>query len=233
MRNLTDRNLTDRGLTGRQILFVAACTLALVSLGVGIVGLVHGPWSPSRRDGHVSLATTADVSVTIPPAGPVQVGRRALPQTDDPIAYAKAVAVALFSWDTSTGSMPADVSAPIIADADPTGRETVGLLSDVATYLPTDEQWMDLAALRVSQTIDIATAVVPKDWPAIVANSRGQLAQGTAAVTIDATRARSGSWTGDAATSSHEVSFTVFVACPPVFDRCRVLRLSRLDKPLR
>jgi len=36
-----------------------------------------------------------------------------------------------------------------------------------------------------------------------------------------------------AAESSYPVSFTIFVACQPSFERCHVLRLSQLDNPLR
>ena len=52
-------------------------------------------------------------------------------------------------------------------------------------------------------------------------------------MTITGTRHRAGVWKGEVAESSYPVSFTVFVACQPSFDRCHVLRLSQLDNPLR
>lgn len=222
-----------RDLTGRQILFVAACTLALASLGVGVFGLLHGPDSRPRPAGPLIAPAAPGGLVTTPATEPVPAEPRALPHTSDPIAYAEAVAAALFTWDTSTGMMPADVSAPIVADADPTGEATAGLLVDLATYLPSDEQWMDLAVLKVAQTIEITNSAPPRSWPRIVADSHGKLTAGNAAVTIDATRARRGVWNEEPATSSYEVSFTIFLTCPPAVDRCRVLRLSQLDKPLR
>jgi hypothetical protein len=33
--------------------------------------------------------------------------------------------------------------------------------------------------------------------------------------------------------TEYAVAFTVFVACEPTFDECRLLRTCQLDKPLR
>lgn len=158
---------------------------------------------------------------------------RALPRTTDPVAYARAVATSLFDWDTSLGFLPTDYTAAVLADTDPSGEETPGLLDDIATYLPTVEQWLDLGVMEVVQTIEIDEAFVPESWDAAVEQAHGHLRPGTTAVTIVGTRHRSGVWNGEVAESSYPVSFTVFVACPPAFDRCHVLRLSQLDKPLR
>lgn len=220
-------------LTGRQTLLIAASVLGLLSLTVGMYGLVRGPSphsSPSVDSGDPGDIHRVPTS-PLPRRDPDE--DRSLPHTIDPIEYAEAVARALFVWDTTTGLTPADVSAPVVADAAPAGQETVGLLTDIATYLPTDRQWMDLARLQVSQDLEVTSAEVPGRWPTIVATSRGQLGTGSAAVTIEAIRHREGTWNGAPATSSYDVAFTVFMACPPIVDRCRVLRLSQLDKPLR
>jgi len=74
---------------------------------------------------------------------------------------------------------------------------------------------------------------VPAGWASAVDQAHGELRPGTIAVTIDGTRHRTGIWNGEASSTASPVSFTVFVACPPAFDRCRVLRLSQLDDPLR
>ncbi|WP_345520662.1 hypothetical protein [Nocardioides conyzicola] len=149
------------------------------------------------------------------------------------MTYARAVASSLFDWDTTTGFLPVDYTAPVLADADPSGEETPGLLIDVATYLPTLEQWLDLGAMEVAQSLAIDEASIPASWAVADEQARGQLRPGTTAVTINGTRRRSGTWDGTAAETSSPVSFTVFVACAPSFDRCHVLRLSELDNPLR
>jgi hypothetical protein len=220
-----------RSLVGRQVLLLVAAVALLATVVIGAYGLVRGPGgeaSPSlaSRSPEQALATRSEAPVA-------DLHDRSLPHTTDPIAYARAVATSLFDWDTSSGYLPADYTAAVLADADPSGEETPGLLDDVATYLPTTDQWLDLGAMDVVQTIDITSASVPASWPAALAQAHGQLRPGTTAVTITGSRHRSGVWNGQPAASSYPVSFTVFVACPPAFDRCHVLRLSQLDNPLR
>ena len=217
--------------TGRQIMLLVACALALVAVAVGIYGLVRGP-------GGTNATPLEDRSVHVEvvgkPADPVDtLQERSLPHTTDPIAYARAVAESLFDWDTGAGFLPADYTAAVLADADPSGEETPGLLDDVVTYLPTVGQWLDLGAMEVVQSIEIEDAYVPDSWAAAVGQAHGLLRPGTTAVTITGSRNRRGVWNGEVSESSFRVSFTVFVACQPSFGRCHVLRVSQLDKPIR
>jgi hypothetical protein len=217
-------------ITRRQLLLVLGGVLAITTIAVGIYGLVRQPDAPQPASSQpASDVETVDVAISTP----VAVEDRSLPHTTDPIAYARAVSTSLFDWDTTSGLLPTDYTAAVLADADPSGEETPGLLTDVATYLPSTDQWLDLAAMEVSQSLTIEEAVVPKSWAAAVDQARGQLRPGTTAVTITGTRHRAGMWDGEFAEMSYDVAFTVFVACPPAFDRCRVLRLSQLDNPLR
>jgi hypothetical protein len=219
-----------RNLTWRQIAVILGGVLAVATFAVGIYGLVRGPDSaaptPAPQSGG---AAEAILEAAVPV---VTLEDRALPRTTDPVTYARAVATALFDWDTSLGFLPTDYTAAVLADADPSGEETPGLIADVATYLPTVDQWLDLGAMEVRQTLEIDDAYVPESWTAAVQQAHGHLRPGTTAVTITGTRHRGGVWNGESAESSHPVAFTVFVACKPSFDRCRVLRLSQLDSPL-
>ena len=159
---------------------------------------------------------------------------RALPHTTDPMAYARAVATSLFDWDTSLGFLPTDYTAAVLADADPSGEETPGLIADVATYLPSVDQWLDLGADGIAADDRKSTRrTSPSPGPPRSSKAHGHLRPGTTAVTVSGTRQRSGVWNGESAESSHPVAFTVFVACEPSFERCHVLRLSQLDNPLR
>lgn len=220
-----------RNLTWRQIAVILGCVLAVATFVVGIYGLVRGPDStgsaPAPRPGGAA-ERIPDAATPV-----VTLEDRALPRTTDPIAYARAVATSLFDWDTSLGFLPTDYTAAVLADSDPSGEETPGLISDVATYLPTVDQWLDLGAMEVRQTIEIDDAYVPDAWTTAVRQAHGHLRPGTTAVTVTGTRHRVGVWNGETAESSYPVSFTVFVACEPSFDRCRILRLSQLDNPLR
>ncbi|GAB4005438.1 hypothetical protein [Nocardioides ultimimeridianus] len=220
-----------RDLTGRQALILVAAACLVATVVVGIYGLVRGPGhqAPPAPDGAAQHAQ----AVTHPDPPTVDLQDRSLPRTTDPIVYARAVATSLFDWDTASGYLPTDYTATVLGDGDPSGDETPGLIDDVATYLPTTNQWLNLGAMEVVQTLDITRASVPASWPAALAQAHGQLRPGTTAVTITGTRHRSGVWHGEPASSSYPVSFTVFVACPPAFARCHVLRLSQLDNPLR
>jgi hypothetical protein len=220
-----------RNLTGRQIALVLTAVLGVATLAVGVYGLVRGPSSATPASDPQPVVTVEVAPEATAPV--VSLDDRALPHTTDPVAYTRAVAMSLFDWDTAAGYLPTDYTAAILADSDPSGEETPGLLADVATYLPTVEQWLSLGAMNVVQSIDIEEAYLPDACASAVAQAHGQLRPGTAAVTISGTRHRSGVWNGEPAETAYPVSFTVFVACPPAFDRCHVLRLSQLDNPLR
>lgn len=220
-------------LTRRQLALLFAVGLAALALAVGTYGLATGP-----RPGMAATGSNEPRSPSVPAPQSVT-GRvpdpasRALPRTDDAVAYARAVATALFTWDTTSGYLPTDYQAAVLADADPTGEETSGLIADVVTYLPTTEQWLDLATMAVSQTLSIDAAAIPAGWESIAAGAHGQLRPGTVAVTITGTRTRTGVWDGEPALKTSPVAFTVFLACRPAFDQCHLLRLSQLDNPLQ
>lgn len=217
-------------ITRRQILLILVGVLAVTTLAVGIYGLVRQPGAESPTNGALTPVVAEPVEVT---PRETAVEDRSLPHTSDPIAYARAVATSIFGWDTTTGLLPTDYTAAVLADADPSGEETPGLLADVATYLPTVEQWLDLATMEVTQSLSIDEAVIPESWSSALEQARGELRPGTTAVTITGIRHREGTWEGEPAETSYPVAFTVFVACPPAFERCHVLRLSQLDNPLR
>ena len=133
---------------GRQIAVILGCVLALATLAVGVYGLVRGP-EATDADPGASTDPGRSGRSRRPAAPVVTLEDRALPHTTDPIAYARAVATSLFDWDTSLGFLPTDYTAAVLADADPSGEETPGLIADVATYLPTVDQWLDLGAMEV------------------------------------------------------------------------------------
>ncbi|MFD1507076.1 hypothetical protein ACFSBG_15570 [Georgenia yuyongxinii] len=44
---------------------------------------------------------------------------------------------------------------------------------------------------------------------------------------------RAGIWEGREVTDQFDVAFTAVVVCDPTYPQCYLLRLSRLDEPLR
>ncbi|MFI8631265.1 hypothetical protein ACIGEP_01540 [Microbacterium sp. NPDC077663] len=225
--------LVDNRLRRRRRLIITLTATALVVLtlaGVGIYGLVA---RPDQTPPPTSTSSAPGPPTPSPSGQPTIAALPGLPETDDPEEYAEAVAHALFGWDTFTLYTPADHRSVIIDDADPSGAETPGLVVDLDGYFPSQETWRDLADYRTRQSITIDQVFVPEQWDEAVAAASGQIADGTIAFTIEGTRHREGFWYDDPVESTHEVAFTVFVACEPVFDRCHLLRLSQLDNPLR
>ena len=124
--------------------------------------------------------------------------------------------------------------AALVAVADPTGVETPGLVADLSLYLPTVQAWPNLQRYSTRQWLEVSLVEQPSLWPQAVAEApSGSLAPGTTAYTITGVRHRAGVWEGRPVTSEHDVAFTVFMVCRPSYDACRLLRLSRLDEPLK
>ncbi len=200
-----------------------------VLAAVGIYGLVAGPQKATTPHAETPTAPAPVASADNPRGTRLP----SLPHTNDPEAYARAVAVALFEWDTFTLLTPADHRGVLIEDTDPSGTETPGLISDLDGYFPSASTWRDLAEYRTSQDLEIGQVFVPELWTEAVAASGGQIVEGTYAYTVEGIRHREGVWYDEPVTSAHPVAFTMFISCEPVFDRCHLLRLSELDNPLR
>ena len=213
------------------ITLVVTGLIILTFAAVGIYGLITGP---QQQHTDQSAPPSAPPPVTAPVKEvPETSSLASLPRTNNPDDYVRAVAVALFDWDTFTLLTPADHRGVLIDDADPTGTETPGLITDLDGYFPSASTWRDLAEYRTNQRIAIERVFVPELWAEAVAASGGQITGGTHAYTVEGIRHREGVWYDDPVTSAHAVAFTVFVSCEPVFDRCHLLRLSELDSPLR
>lgn len=219
----------------RRLAAAIAGGLALVAVVIaGLYGLAGDPESEPAVTlepvGPLPQTPTTDVPTGDPSTTPEL---PVLPKTNDAVPYAREVANALFTWDTMSGLTPRDYANVLIADADPSGIETSGLITDVATYLPADDVWRQLRQYETRQWLEVYGIQVPSSWGQIVSESRGQIPDGTWAVTVRAYRHREGVWEGQQDTTREKVTFTVFVGCPPRFDeRCYLLRLSELGNPL-
>jgi len=157
-----------------------------------------------------------------------------LETTSDPERFARSAAEALFTWDTADWLMPLDYTSVLLASGDPSGDEQAGLAADIAAYFPTHDAWQQLRMHAATQTLEIEHAYVPDTWTGVVAQARpGQVVPGTVAVTIEATRHRTGTWNDRPIAIERPIAFTVFVLCPPATHSCRLLRLSAPDSPLR
>ncbi|MBP2383688.1 hypothetical protein [Brachybacterium sacelli] len=226
-------DLTNSRSRHRLIAVLAAAVAVLVLTGIGVYGLITG--TPTHDPG--SDGGTEPEPVVTAPSDPVPTTTPRLPTvaaSDDPETFARNVATALFAWDTASGFMPLDYTSVILTVGDPSGAEQAGLASDIATYLPNREAWVELRHYATAQHLAIDDAYVPDAWDTAVEQAQpGQLAPGTVAYTIEGTRHREGLWNDEPVRSEHAVAFTVFIVCGPSYDTCHLLRLSELDNPLR
>lgn len=201
-------------------------------VGVGLYGLVLAP-SPSTPTTAVAPTAPAAADVSPKPSA----SNATLPpirSTSDAEAFAREAAGALINWDAATDFDPADYAQVIVDAGDPSGTETAGLASDVRTYLPTADAWVTLRTYGTRQWLTVDEAFVPASWSdAIGQATPGQLLPGTIAYTITGTRHRAGIVGTQAQETSRPIAFTLFIACEPSFDECRLLRLSEVDNPLR
>ena len=217
----------------RLVLFLSIGFGVLAALvGVGLYGLALAP-TPSTPTTAVDPAAPA----TPPGEAEPSASSAELPpirSTSDAESFARDAASALINWDTATDFDPVDYAQVIVDAGDPSGTETAGLASDVRTYLPTAEAWLTLRTYGTRQWLTIDEAFVPASWSDAVGQATpGQLLPGTIAYTITGTRHRAGIVGTQAQETSRPIAFTLFIACEPSFDECRLLRLSEVDNPLR
>ena len=213
-----------------MILLVVGAAVLAVLVGVGLYGLLLAPRSDPSPGNTAGDPPGASTSTPSPTSSTPPVVR----ESDDPETFARALATALFAWDTATEFGPNAYAQVIVDVGDPSGNETAGLASDVRTYLPTADAWAQLRTMQTRQWLDINDVFVPDEWAtALEQAAEGQILPGTVAYTITGIRQREGIHGTEPVTSSHEVAFTVFITCEPTFDTCRALRISELDNPLR
>lgn len=218
---------------GRRLLLFLSIGFGVLAalVGVGLYGLVLAP-TPSKPT-TAADPTPAASTVDPEPSNSIDV----LPpirSTSDAESFARDAASALINWDTATEFDPVDYAQVIVDAGDPSGTETAGLASDVRTYLPTADAWLTLRTYGTRQWLAIDEVFVPASWSdAIDQATPGQILPGTIAYTITGTRHRAGIVGVQAQETSRPIAFTLFIACEPSFDECRLLRLSEVDNPLR
>ncbi|XPP25611.1 MAG: hypothetical protein ACNYNX_08130 [Leucobacter sp.] len=225
--------------TRRRTILIATIAGGLVLLlliGIGVYGLIRGPQpAPAEAEPAQGTAATNPAPVSAEPEPVVALG--------GPEEFARAVAEAVFTWDTTSGYGPADYAQALAnATAD---QEADAAASDVRAYLPMPEAWAQLRTHQTKQWLTIDTIKIPKAWEDAVAQAApGQLPDGTVAYTITGTRHRTGYWGTNPVTTTHPVTFTIFLTCAPapatappsdeaITNPCQLLRLSQLDNPLR
>jgi hypothetical protein len=235
-RNRQSRYLTGTDLAGvvtlarhwvtrHRILSLVLALLAAVALILTLRLPTAGPGGGAPSVAPTATAPAPDVrpdraldQTQLPDGG--------IPRSSVPDVFARSVAQAAFTWDTTSTSLP-DVTESLLAVADHTGEEAPGLLVDLRAYLPSDQAWTHLAQYQTRQWIEVTDVVEPAQWGEALAQApEGAVAAGTTARTVTGMRHRAGTWDGEPTTASSQVQFTAFLVCAPTYDMCHLLRLS-------
>lgn len=220
----------------RLLIAATAAGIALLLLvGVGIYGLLRGP-APTTDPAPSEPPSTSAPTTPGPTSG---AELEAIRQNLGPEPFARAVAEALFTWNTASGNSPSDY-AQVLADVAHVS-EADAFVGDVRAYLPSTEAWAQLRTYATTQWLTIDEVFVPEAWETATSQAApGQIPDGAIAYTISGTRHREGTWGIEPVEASRPVTFTVFLVCTPEAPArgagagwCEVLRLSQLDNPLR
>src|SRR5690625_3823074 len=166
-------DLADARSRHRMTAVLAALLAVLVLTGIGVYGLITGPPTDNQSGGS-DEGTQPGPGVTLPsdpaPAKPPRLpGVR---HSADPETFADNIATALFSWDTASGFMPLDYTSVILAVGDPSGAEQAGLASDISTYLPNRDAWIELRHYATAQHLTIDEVLVPDAWDAALEHAQ-------------------------------------------------------------
>ena len=123
------------------ITLVATVSLGIILAGIGIYGLIVGAGKPT---GPSNPASSSAAENPEPPRKPTSPTRLPLiPKTTDGEAFARSVAAALFTWDTSSEFMPLDYTEVILNVADPTAASWHTIAN-----LPTHSAWAGKSRCR-------------------------------------------------------------------------------------
>ena len=146
-----------------MILLIVGAAVLAVLVGVGLYGLLLAPRSDPSPGNTAGDPPGASTSTPSPTSSTPPVVR----ESDDPETFARALAIALFTWDTATEFGPTDYAQVIVDVGDPSGNETAGLASDVRTSLPTADAWAQLRKLNPKPGAAFLDAFVPTVTPDI------------------------------------------------------------------
>lgn len=156
-----------------------------------------------------------------------------LTHADSPDAYADAVAAVLFGLDTRELD-PADYSALLLAEADPTltatGRADLERL--IAERIPAAELWQRMRANEQWSTFAAGDVWVPGSWEQVVTS--GQAEPGWALRNVTGIQTTHYVEYGVEKAASRERTVTIGMRCPAPgagVDRCRLVLIGAIVVP--
>ena len=213
---------------------IVAAVIALL-LVVVIASTMRGPREPSAAPSSDPSSVLSDYGQNpdqIPASG-TRVQASPLPQTDQPDAYAVAVAELVFGLDTRDLD-PVAYRDLLLADADPglseTGRADLEAL--VAGRIPTDERWQRMRANDQWSVFEASDVWEPGSWEQVVTS--GQAEPGWALRNVTGIQTTYYVEAGVERTSSRERTVTIGMRCPADgadVDRCYLMLVGAAVVP--
>jgi hypothetical protein len=193
---------------------------------VAVLVLVAMIWALAPRDegGAVEQQPQPTQPARTAPAERAVVILDAIAATDDPDAYARAIAGVVLGMDTRRLA-PGDYRDVLVAEADPTlsAKGRADLLRMLSERIPTDEQWGRMRANGQWSTWVSRDVQVPASWEQVVIS--GQAQPGWAFRNVTGIQTTHYVEDGTARTSSRERTLTIGMRCPAdgvAVDRCRL-----------
>ena len=180
-----------------------------------------------------SVAAPAERNPERTPAADAPGRAMSLPHTDEPDAYATAVAETLFAVDTRSLN-PADYQEVLLVDADPglseTGRADLEAL--VAARIPADDLWQRMRANHQRSTFEASDVWEPGSWAQVV--TTGQAEPGWAMRNVTGIETTTYVEAGVEKSTSRERTVTIGMRCPADgadVDRCLLVLVGAAVVP--
>lgn len=218
----------------KKALGIAAAIGALLVVVV-IAWTMRGTREPSAAPSSdpVSVTTPGERNPERTPPADTPSGATSLPHTDEPDAYATAIAETLFGLDTRNLD-PADYQDVLLADADPglseTGRADLEAL--VAARIPADDLWQRMRANDQRSTFEASDVWEPGSWAQVVTS--GQAEPGWAMRNVTGIETTTYVEAGVEKTASRERTVTIGMRCPADgtdVDRCYLVLVGATVVP--
>lgn len=195
----------------RAALGVAAF-LVLVALSVLAAYFARTDRSTSAAPETPSPTSRVATPTTVSPSAPT--ARRSPPSTHDPIAFAKAAAVALWSYDTRTGSQADSLTT---LHTWMTGEKQYAATASVDALVPSPVLWKEMAADHQYATAGAAEGHFPASFAQALRADPGAITTAYVyAVTV--TGEQSIGWKGTPHDEVEPRSVTLAVQCRPEHD---------------
>ncbi|OIV35840.1 hypothetical protein BIV57_19155 [Mangrovactinospora gilvigrisea] len=214
-----------------RLLLLAACTMVVLAVAAGIAVLLargsghHDAASPNPTHTAVPAPSPTASEPTAPGAAPTGSARiPGPPSTTDPVAFARAAAAVLWSYDTRTETRAAHLA---VLERWMTGDRAVADPASVDDVVPDVPLWPRLAAERQHATATVAEAHIPSAFrQAMAADPQAITRTYTYAVTATGTQHLA--WTGGSGAQGQAI--TLAVQCRPGTP-CRLAGIAPVTAP--